>query len=503
MKTLNILHKLNRGKRACALFALYATTAMVVSGQTFTTLHTFTGADGNGSLSRLVQAADGDLYGTTEYGGVDNCTEGCGTVFKITPSGSLTTLYRFCENPTCADGTGGYYPQAGLVQAADGDFYGTTPFGGPNDGGTVFKITPSGTLTTLYYFCPVYGACPDGVGPSGLVQAADGNFYGTTSSGGAYSDGGGTVFKITPSGTLTTIYSFCSPYDPCPLGVLPNELVQATDGDFYGTTYWGGATVGGIGNGSGTLFKITPNGMLTTLHTFCSQAPCADGESPYARLVQAANGAFDGDLYGTTAGGGVDDAGTVFKITLGGTLTTLVNNGQFCGTCAAGMDPLGELVQGSDGDFYGVTSTGGVAVYCGAIFKVTPSGALTTLEDFDPSNGCNPYAGLVQDTNGIFYGTTRYGLGELGDGTVFSLSVGLGPFVKTQPVFGSVGKGVEILGTNLTGATSVTFNGTPAVFTVESSSLITTTVPVGASTGIVQVVTLGGALSSPELFWVR
>ena len=328
--------KLDWRNRACAAVLLCVATAIGLSAQTFTRLHRFDGTDGSSPYAGLVQATGGNLYGTTETGGANNYY---GTVFKITPSGTLTTLYSFCSQSGCADGAN---PYAGVVQDTNGNFYGTTGGGGvTSGGGTVFKITPSGTLTTLYSFCSE-SDCTDGADPAGLVQATDGNFYGTTSGGGVNgtdcgSGGCGTVFKITPSGTLTTLYSFC------------------------------------------------PQGRV-----------CEDGRAP---------------------------------------------------------------------------------------------------------------VGLVQDTNGMFYGTTAIGAHisdcrSVGCGTIFSLSVGLGPFVKTQPASARVGGFVEILGTNLTGATSVSFNGTPAVFRVVLNSLIKTTVPAGATTGTVQAVTPGGTLSSNVPFRV-
>ena len=371
--------------------------------------------------------------------------------------------------------------------------------------GNLFKITASGTLTPLIYFCQNAGAgCAEGGNPSELVQAIDGNFYGTTEigneNGGA---GGGTVFKMTPSGTLTTIYSFCSETGctdgegPSPFGAL----VQATNGDFYGTT-----AGGGYGTYRGTVFKITSTGTLTTLHRFCAQPQngCPDGAQPFTALVQAT----DGNLYGTTPEGGTGDHGTIFRITPDGTLTTLY---RFCSQmeCPDGSVPNG-LVQASDGNFYGTTFTGG-AQGQGTVFELTPGGALTTLYSFcaqsECADGFEPKAGLLQATDGNFYGTTLYGGACSSDpsggcGIVFSLSVGLTPFVKPQPATARVGGFVEILGTSLTGATSVTFNGTPAVFKVLSGSLIATSVPAGASSGIVQVVTPSGTLSSNVPFRV-
>ena len=317
----------------CAVFVLCAVTSIALPGQTFTTLFSFNYTDGAYSEAELVQATNGNLYGTTGGGGANG---NYGTVFKITPSGTLTTLYSFCSQSGCTDGSN---PYAGVVQATNGDFYGTTGYGGAN-------CAPTGC---------------------------------------------GTIFKMTPSGTLTTLYSFCS-QSGCTDGEYPfGALVQATNGNLYGTTYGGGA------NGYGTVFQITPGGTLTTLYSFCSQSGCTDGDSSLAGLVQDTNG----DLYGTTWEGGANDVGC--------------------------------------------------------------------------SQGC---------------------------GTVFRLSVGLGPFVETRPTSGKVGKFVEILGSDLTGATRVTFNGTAAKFTVVSPSLITTTVPTGATTGKVRVVTPSGTLSSNVPFRV-
>jgi uncharacterized repeat protein (TIGR03803 family) len=274
---------------------------------TLTTLNGIDGtfAEGNATLSQsaLVQATDGNFYGTAADGGANG--QG-GTVFKITPSGTLTTLYSFCSQTNCTDGV---EPDAGVVQATNGNFYGTTSYGGAFAAcgqpgcGTVFEITPTGTLTTLYSFCSQGFPCPDGFLPrGGLIQAADGNFYGTTEFGGAI--GFGTVFKITPSGTLTTLYSFGSQGN----GREPaGALVQATDGYFYGTTLTGGAI------GLGTVFKITPSGTLTTLYSFCSQSGCADGLFASAALVQAT----DGNFYGTTVAGGANLFGTVFSLSAG------------------------------------------------------------------------------------------------------------------------------------------------------------------------------------------
>jgi uncharacterized repeat protein (TIGR03803 family) len=477
----------SRATKACAASLLWAA-AIALPAQTFTVLRRFNFTDGAGPIAGLVQATDGSFYGATSRGGLDKL----GTIFKITPGGTLTTLIDF-------DGTQGALPSAALIQGTDGNLYGTTELGGANGSGTVFKITPSGTLTMLYSFCS-QAHCTDGSGPNGaLYQSSDGNFYGTASGGGA--NHAGTVFKLTPLGHLTTLYSFCA-QSFCSDGNDPTAgLVQAGDGNFYGTTYTGGT------RNNGSVFKVTPGGTLTTLYSFCAQANCLDGSGPYAGLVQGA----DGNLYGSTTGGGnasnlcSPGCGTIFKITRSG-LFTIVHS--FNGP--DGGNPYGTLIQATDGNFYGTSARGGVNG-AGAVFKITPSGELTTLNSYCSQSGCadgqGPVAGLIQDTNGTFYGTTTYG-GRTNSscpfncGTVFSLSVGLGPFAETNPASGEVESRVSILGTNLTGSTCVTFNGTAAVFTVNSASLITTAVPAGATTGTVEVVTPSGTLKSNVPFRV-
>jgi uncharacterized repeat protein (TIGR03803 family) len=271
---------------------------------------------------------------------------------------------------------------------------------------------PAQTYTTLANFSDKDGSPIGG----GMVQGTDGNFYGTT---------GSTIFKVTPSGVITALHTFEGTD-----GAIPDTgVIQGSDGNFYGTTQWGGTdnsckSGGKHGNsGCGTIFKITPSGTFTSLHSF----QITDGQAPRS------------------------------------------------------------LVQGTDGNFYGITLEGGSGSVCGTsgcgtLFKMTPSGTLTVLYSFLNQ----PFSGLIQGTNGVFYGTSsEEAVGDY-DGSIYSLSVGLGPFVETQPGSGAVGAAVNILGADLTGATKVTFNGTTAKFTVASSSLITTTVPAGATTGAVK-----------------
>ena len=465
--------KLSGWKMVSTVFTLCAATAIALPAQTFTKLHSLKGTDGANPYTGLIQGTDGSFYGTTIDGGANTG----GNVFKITPSGKLTSLYSFCSQSNCTDGQ---YPDTVLVRVSDGSFYGTTQSGGSSGGyGTIFKVTSSGTLTTLHSF----NGTGDGAAPYGsLVLASNGDFYGTANVGGTY--GAGNIFKITPSGKLTTLHSFCS-QSGCPDGQYPvGPLIQATDGNIYGTTHAGGNN--SCTDGCGTVFKMTPGGRLTTLHRFDT----TDGKYPYGGVVEGPKGMF----YGTTGGGGAHNWGTVFKMTSSGKLATLHS---FNGTDGSSAYALG---LGSDGNFYGTTSTGGVNVD-GTIFEITPSGKLTVLHTFDGKDGKDLYSGLVQGTDGMFYGTTYFG-GADNDGTIFSLAVGLGPFVETQPTSGRVGASVIILGTNLTGASSVTFDGTSATFKVISKSEIKTAVPAGATTGKVEVTTPGKVLKSSVAFRV-
>jgi uncharacterized repeat protein (TIGR03803 family) len=365
---------------------------ITVSAQTLTTLHSFNGGDGLSPDAALVQGSDGNFYGTTALGGANSK----GTAFKTDAAGTLTTLHSFSGFPT-----DGAVPVAGLVQDNLGIFRGTTSSGGMFLQGTVFGMTSSGVTAVLHSFNSFLG---EGAVPTaGLVQGSDGNFYGTTVSGGDHFKG--TVFKITATGTLTTLHSFSgSPSD----GALPGAgLVQGNDGNFYGTTTKGGA------NYQGTVFRITPAGALTILHSFSGYP--TEGAGPTAGLVRGS----DGNFYGTTVSGGAHYQGTVFKIDATGNLTTLHS---FSGSPSEGTGPVAGLVQGSDGNFYGTTAAGG-AHYQGTVFKIDATGNLTTLHSFSgsPSEGAGPVGGLVQGSDGNFYGTTALG-GEHGVGTVFKLT---------------------------------------------------------------------------------
>jgi uncharacterized repeat protein (TIGR03803 family) len=472
------------------------------SAPKFATVITFSSTNGSDPESPLVQGRDGNLYGTTFKGGAysyqGTCSSGCGTVFKLTTAGALTTLYNFCANQNgldaCNDGWGPW----GLTLGTDGNFYDMTFSGGSATAvsiGTIFKITALGSRTQLFAL-KEFGGCKQnvqcfGVYPlAGLVEASDKNFYGTTVDGGT--GGGGVMLKVNPLAPPppTVLYNFTSPSNSP--GATP---IQGSDGDLYGTTY----DVDLFQQFTGSVYRLSLTGEFTTLYNFCSLTNCADGSRPYSPVIQGA----DGNLYGTTSTGGLSATGegTVFKLTPAGVLTTLHGFGS---QSPDGANPVGGLVQGTDGNLYGVTPNGGSS--CGVVFKITTSGTFTILHSFDFTDGCLPHAGLVQATNGLFYGTTTVdgnsnNCSGGGCGTVFSLDVGLKPFVAFVLPAGAVGDTAEMLGQGFTGTTGVTFNGLPASsFHVVSDTYLTAVVPAGAGTGPVVVTTQTGTLKSNKNF---
>jgi uncharacterized repeat protein (TIGR03803 family) len=363
------------------------------AGTTFATLHAFAPFhDGETSRAGLVQGLDGKLYGTTYAGGAN----GFGTVFRIGSDGSaFESLHDF----TFTDGA---RPQAALIRSADGNLYGTTSTGGGGSGkGTVFQLVPGdGTLTTLHVFSGTDGASPYG----SLVQGMDGNLYGTTQSGGATANFG-TVFRVDTAGlTFASLYSFAGPDGWGPSAAL----LQVGGADLYGTTTFGGAS------GQGTIFKIDTAGTaLTTLHSFAS----TDGANPRTALIRGG----DGLLYGTTDVGGTSVYGTIFQIdTAGATLTTLHS---FIRDDGAGP---GTLLQAPDGLLYGMTSFGGggncTASGCGIVYSLDTAGTtLTTLHHFAPEDGAQPYGSLLLAADGSFCATTAYG-GPADGGVVFRIA---------------------------------------------------------------------------------
>jgi uncharacterized repeat protein (TIGR03803 family) len=538
MKNSSSISRPRRTQRLAAYFValpllLCLAAPIEVHAQTLTTLASFNGTNGAFPSSglvrthRWVQHSNGNYYGTTPLGGSDND----GTVFQVNPAGALTTLHNFL-------GTDGAIPQGALAVGSDGNLYGTTYYGGAYNAGTVFKITTGGTFTTLYNF----KGTTDGANPFGaLVQAGNGNLYGSTFAGGVSNDG--TVFEINCGGALTTLHSFNGADGINPQGDL---VVGIYNGNLYGTTQ-----AGGNSSSSGTLFEITPGGALTTLYDFCSKTNCTDGSDPQVPLTQdswgniygtttysgansggtvfqftswgalhtlyhfcAAGGAActdgtnplagptlgnDGYIYGTTYGGGSKGDGTVYQLTPWGTLQTLYN---FCSQggagCTDGANPEAPLLQGNDGNFYSTTSFGG-AHGLGTAFK------LSTLPP--AGNACN---GVY---SGQFWGNITVTAGQTCEftdgGQIFGnvYVTGGSLILQNATVFGNVDieGGTHTLGPKLTITSRLLIQNLPASTAQNSICGVTlngdleidnnaSTVQVGSNSGYCPGSVIGGHL---------
>jgi uncharacterized repeat protein (TIGR03803 family) len=461
---------------ACA--AITFSLAEPAQAQTVTPLATFNSQFASGPVAPI-QATDGNFYGTAGGG-----THGEGVIYRVTPEGRLSSLYNFCSQPNCADGEAG---TSSPLLGSDGNLYGVTSYGGSNNSGTIYQLTLSGKLTVLYNFCPP-NSCSGGTDSYGLLEGSDGNFYGTTFEGG--NSNLGTIFRISPSGDFKVLYNFCALAN-CVDGVLPQSPpIQGIDGNFYGVVTGGGSMQGGA------LYKLTPSGTYSVVRNFCSygNGPC-DGAQPES-IVQDASGNF----FGIAEFGGPENYGTVFEITSENQFKALHSFDEVSGY------PLPGLALGSDGNIYGKTTGNGAGLNDGTLFETAPEGVFTQVYSFSYcSTGLTPWWGpLFQGTDGIFYAATIYGGNSdcSGGGTIFALDNGLSPLVKTAPTAGKVGRRVLIIGNGLTGSTSVTFNGVEAAFTVESDTYIKATVPTGATTGSVSVVTPSGTLKSNPQFVV-
>jgi uncharacterized repeat protein (TIGR03803 family) len=430
---------------------------------------------------------------------------------------SYTDLYDF----DYVHGAAPEYP-ALLAQGRDGNLYGTTSLGGSQGSGVGFKITPTGTLTRLYSFCTQTN-CADGLAPwSGMTLGTKGNFYGSTIASGE-NGGGGTIFEGIPGVGLSTLYTFTSGTDvfaPPIEGIDANfyGTTAASDGSAVGTAYrvtlsgnfislgsipgasyapllqatdgdFYGTTFNGGAYDGGTVFKMTPAGAVKTLWDF-------DDGHVYAPLIEGG----DGNFYGTTQTGGAYKEGVVFKLTPEG--VTVLHNFGDPNYPSDGGEPSAGLIQATDGNFYGVTDGGGTLGY-GIIFQISPTGAYSILHNFDFSSGAIPASTPMQHTNGTIYGLASQGGTFRNCGVVYSFDLGLPPFVALAARAGKVGQTGGILGQGFSGATSVLFNGTSAPFTVVSDTYLTATVPPGATTGFITVATPSGTLTSNQKFQVR
>jgi uncharacterized repeat protein (TIGR03803 family) len=422
------MSKFKWGMKGCGIFLLWAAAALLLTvlastacaqnTRRETVVHSFRGGtDGQWSDAQLIRDASGNLYGTTEYGGVPTCGQniGCGTVFKVSPSGKETVLYAFTS------GTDGSNPTGGVVRDAVGNLYGVASEEADHNGGaygSVFRLEPSGKLITLYTFT---GGTDGGLPLARVIRDSTGNLYGTTAFGGV---AGGTVFKVDRSGHETVLYSFMGGSD----GLEPFAPVfRDQAGNLYGTTNSGGGACGGNNGGCGTVFKIDSSGNETVLYRFTNGL---DGGYPYAGLIQDPGG----NLYGTAPFGGdtscnvQQGCGVVFKIDTSGNYTVLHT---FTGGTTDGANPFGALTLDAAENLYGTTAAGGDVNCselsgfsgCGTVFKLDPLGKETLLHIFGESagDGLVPFAGVFRDEAGKIYGSTSLG-GKHTLGTVYKIS---------------------------------------------------------------------------------
>jgi uncharacterized repeat protein (TIGR03803 family) len=467
------------GNRLAILFWALASTAVIATAQTYTPLYTY--PTGSGAYSGIIapsllsQGQDGNLYSTIQNNGTLNV----GSVYKISTSGTYSLVYSFCaEGGHCL--STGAYPAGGVTLGFDGSLWGTTVGGGTNNAGTVFKVTPAGTLTSVYSFA---NGNDDSVPVYPVFQGQDGNMYGVSV--GQYNGQYGSFFKVTTKGVLT----------PHPFnytnGANPNLPTRGIDGNFYGTAQYGGDATCKCG----VVYKATAAGKITVLHKFTGYPN--DGYRPYGVLVQG----YDGNFYGITYQGGTSNEGTVFKISPSGSYTVL-HSFLYSAPAYDGASPVGGLTLGTDGNLYGNTSAGGTK-NAGTIYKITTAGVETKLYDFCGSNCVNGYypnTPMVLHTDGKFYGNTSGN--SLGGAVYYSLDVGLKPFVKLVTWTAKNGATAEFLGQGFTGTTGVSFNGVAAKFNNVSDTYMTATVPAGALTGPVTVTTFTGSLTSDRSFLV-
>ncbi|MGH6847527.1 MAG: choice-of-anchor tandem repeat GloVer-containing protein [Methylocella sp.] len=472
----------NHSKRTCAFSAqafaaLWAAVIVAAAGggalaaPTETVLYFFTGGSDGSGPSGLIADSSGDLYGTTVSGGASTLSGG--TVFKVSPDRAETVMHSFTGRPS--DGSG---PLAGLIADSSGNLYGTTDVGGASNEGTVFKLSQGGTETVLHTFT----GGSDGAFPqAGLIADSSGNLYGTTQDGGAL--GQGTVFRLSPGGTETVLYSFCPSFPSCSDGAIPHAgLIADSKGNLYGTTFGGGAATGcgGFG-GCGVVFKVSPGGTETVLYSFTGTD---DGANPQAGLIADSSG----NLYGTTEfGGGLSTqdcpfgCGVVFKLSPSGTETVLHS---FAGG-SDGVNPLAGLIADSSGNLYGTTSYTVFKLSPGGTETVLYSfkGGI--------SDGISPAAGLIADSSGNLYGTTEFGgASDAGTvfkltGTGFVPAVQFAAFSPTAMIdFGTMPNTDSfILKSSFTlGSTSKGINPPAQPVTFQIGTL-TMTIPPGSFTG--------------------
>jgi uncharacterized repeat protein (TIGR03803 family) len=426
------------------LILMVAMTATPAAAQdNYTVLYTFDGITAANPIGTLVQGRDGNLYGTAT------------NVFRISTRGKLSVVHSFVDTNQLP---------YGITLATDGKFYGAT---NGSDYSTLYTITPGGKLTALHKLTGQFPIAPP-------IQGTDGNFYGATTSG--LDAIPGITYRMTRSGIFTVLGSLPGLY------YLNDPLIQATDGLFYGPYEYGG----GGAPFSGAVFKMTPDGVPTAFFDFDGVIGLFPNQ-----LIQGS----DGNLYGTTGDTGSTDGGMAFKLTPQGAYTVLHNFGW-----PGAVGPKGSLLEASDGNFYGATTEGG-SVNQGVFFRLSPTGAYSVVLSFPFTGGKLPSTPM-QHSNGKIYGLVSDG-GALGRGYVYSIDLGLPPFVRLVSTSGKVGTSITILGQGFTGTTDVSFNGIPATFKVWSNTFLKATVPSGATTGPVTVTSPTGTLTSNHPFRVH
>ena len=452
--------------------ALVLCVGALAGAQTVATVYNFAGGTSSGAnpwYVTLVQGTDGQLYGTTYNGG----SHGIGTAFKVTTSGTFTLLHSFAGGSS--DGAN---PTGGLTLGSDGNFYGTTNLGGAGNEGVVFKMTTTGTVTVLHSF----NDSTDGAFPwAAPILGSDGNFYGTASGG---AGGQGLVYKITTTGTYTTVFPFDSVHGTSPIAAP----TQGSNGNLYIPVSEGGSSY------CGTIVEMTTAGAVVNTYDF----PCSPGgDFPIGPLVQSAAGGF----YSTTQNGGTKGEGTVYKLNSSFVVTTQHSFGNSFGD---GTYPAAGMLLATDGKYYGATAEGGT-YDDGTLFNSTSTGAFTKLYSFNNSVNLMQEAPLsppVEYTTGLLYGTTEFG-GTTDQGTIYSLNNGLTAFVNSPLFTGKPGNSVLLLGNELYGATKVTFNGVSAEYVVHSNTHMSATVPIGATSGYIEVTTASGTVKSRKVFVVQ
>ena len=460
-----------------AAVAMFAGAAIPAHAQTPTVLHSFqTGnSDACEPEDNIVQGRDGNMYGLgVTCGGNDT-----GAIYKISTTGTESVVFSFPSTwSSCF---------SGLTLGSDGNFYGTC-FTTPTGNGSIFQVTPAGAFSDKYDFTGVNGDTEPVYGP---IQASDGNFYGTT---GYYPFSCGNIYQLTAAGVYKNLHTFtgsdCGP---------ASSLIQASDGNLYGTLFRCA-----LPSSQGCVYKISTAGVFKEIYGFST----SEGYAPCTGVIQGK----DGKLYGATNQGATNNSGSIYKITTAGVYTDLhdFNNT----TDASCGDNVGRttvnLLQVTDGNFYGVNSINGPNG-AGSIYKLTSADAFTAfLFPNSPAiDGDAPLSTLIQNTNGLVYGTTAAG-GPTScspcQGVFFSVSTSDAPFINLEPTQKTelVGAQVGVFGQGFSSASVVKFGGVASTsVTLSGTTYLTAKVPVGAHTGAVTVTTGTTTLTSPQTFKVK